>query len=212
VNTLMTALHGVRREVAATTIVAHNLANIATPGFKRWVTGEKGAYQDLSLGAPLVTGRKLDVLLPRGVFFQVSGEGGAQYVSSGSLWLDAEGKLRSSQGGEILLEGVDVLPYDVEISPDAQLQVDGSVLARIKLVSGEQLAIDASGYSQLKNVSPLNRDEIVIQTGVVENSNVQLTDEIIQVMQTLRRIESLQKVLKQEEALHARLFDALSKF
>ena len=78
------------RDVERARSIALNVANSATPGFKRWVDGDvelpaaaSGSdvlgEKDLSPGKAIVTNRPLDVFLPKGVYLEVDNIGYLDY-------------------------------------------------------------------------------------------------------------------------------------
>lgn len=212
------------RDVDLSRSVALNVTNSATPGFKRWIThGDNelsggvapnvSGGRDLSAGNPVVTGRPLDVFLPAGVFVALDSAQGELYSRGGRLSVDKAGRLLTDQGVAVRVEGAGgALPANVDITPDGRLMNEGRELGHLVLVRSDEAAMVADGVYSLGKVSEVPRGTASIETGAYESSNVQLTDEMVVMMRTLRHLESVQRVLKHEDALNERLFSTLAKF
>ena len=213
------------RDVDLSRAVALNVANSATPGFKRWVTrGSDEAAKagtapnvsggrDLSAGSAVMTGAPLDLFLPDGVFMALESAQGELYSRGGRLSVDKTGRLLTDEGRVVHVQGSGgPLPGTVTVSPDGRLMDDGREMGRLALVRSNEASLVADGAYSLNNVSDVPRGTATVEVGAYESSNVQLTDEMVTMMRTLRHLESVQRVLKHEDALNERLFSALAKF
>jgi flagellar basal body rod protein FlgG len=87
-------------------ILANNLANISTAGFKRddVMRGPDGQAQwtDFSQGAIEATGRSLDLALNGDGFFVVEAPGGTRYTRAAALGVSRQGYLVTPDGLRIL--------------------------------------------------------------------------------------------------------------
>lgn len=103
-------------------VVANNVANASTPGFKgetmvfeQYLTNDKdnfrkkiafandvATYTDFRNGAAVPTGRDLDVALEGEGFFKVQTPQGIRYTRRGSFRLDAESKVVTPEGYAVL--------------------------------------------------------------------------------------------------------------
>jgi flagellar basal-body rod protein FlgF len=121
-----TALTGLQRAQEAQAVTAHNLANAATPGFRRemaalsagYVAGGSAAlaarvqsggespHDLLNPGRLDQTGRSLDIAMDGGAWLAVQdAQGGEALTRRGDLRLDAEGRLQTGDGRPVLGEG-----------------------------------------------------------------------------------------------------------
>jgi flagellar basal-body rod protein FlgG len=165
INALHTAATGMRAQQSSMDVVANNLANATTTGFKRdrldlvdldyrpLLLAEGGVAQvglgsapgsiakEHEQGALQQTGGPLDVAIEGEGFLQVvRSDGTLAYTRAGNLQVDALGRM-GLRGGELLQPRITVPPGagEVTIAPDGQVSasVNGNVrnLGRIQTAS-----------------------------------------------------------------------------
>lgn len=162
---LYVAMTGAQEALRAQTVNNHNLANVATHGFRadlaafqsRAVDGTGYASRvyatngttgwDSTSGAMLTTGRDLDIAVNGPGWIAVEGPDGREaYTRAGDLRVDATGQLTTATGRPVLGDGgpINIPPYtsiffarDGSISIVAQGQTPDttSTVGRIKLVN-----------------------------------------------------------------------------
>jgi flagellar basal-body rod protein FlgF len=160
-NSLLVSLSQQLAAYRAMDVIANNLANASTPGFKReaakfeeYVTqtrpaeGQKGPQslsfvkdagilRDSSQGTVEQTGATYDVALAGKGFFSVQTPAGMRYTRDGHFSLDANGNLVTSQGFQVQGDGgaITITPNDGEIN----IAADGTISSVVNGV-GNQLA------------------------------------------------------------------------
>lgn len=160
-NSLLVSLSQQLAAYRAMDVIANNLANASTPGFKReaakfeeYVTqtrpaeGQKGPQslsfvkdagilRDSSQGTVEQTGATYDVALAGKGFFSVQTPAGMRYTRDGHFSLDANGNLVTSQGFQVQGDGgaITITPNDGEIN----IAPDGTISSVVNGV-GNQLA------------------------------------------------------------------------
>ena len=163
---IYTALSGAIAQQRALEVVANNVANVNTVGFRADRVSFKATLGRDIQGTPdraqrfvevdaikpenwqgrlEETGNKLDVALMGPGFLAVEGPGGEgeRYTRAGHLVTDAEGTIRTVQGRAVLDEGGSTLsvPPDtrgIEIKYDGEILLDGESVGRLKLVEFAQ--------------------------------------------------------------------------
>lgn len=212
------------RDMEQMTAVASNISNSATPGFKRWIQPQTDTTginpknmvegRDLSAGKPVVTDAPLDVYLPEGVYLATSDANQDLYVRGGQLRVDHDGQLVNEENIPIRIDGVSApLQNGIHLSPDGRVfTLNGEEIGRLSLVKSSQANLIRPSLYALEQAQAIPSGMAVIQTGAYEGSNVQITDEMVTIMKTMRHLESAQHILKHEDALNERLFSALAKF
>jgi flagellar basal-body rod protein FlgF len=146
-----------------TEVIANNLANISTPGFKAdriifaeylQSTGgsesssadaplsfvrEVGAVRDLRDGMMTPTGNAFDLAIQGTGYFAVETPGGPRYTRQGTFHLDGQGRVVTSDGYAVL--DAQSQPITMrngesrfEVSPEGQITTESGTLARIQLV------------------------------------------------------------------------------
>ena len=155
------AASGLRARTETLDLLANNLANAATSGYKSdhefynlYVSPEvqdfagPGApttvpvieknWTDFSQGTLLRTDNKLDLALDGKGFFTAKGPSGPLYTRNGSFRLSAKGQLTTSEGYPLLTEDNKTIQSQsespLEVSPDGEVQQDGQTLGKLRLV------------------------------------------------------------------------------
>jgi flagellar basal-body rod protein FlgG len=218
--------------------IALNLANVATPGYKREVvavkpfaraleearpaaagappaqaTGGPGAQAAVAIladarpGTIKVTGHALDLALVGDGFFEVMTEAGPAYTRQGDLQVDARGRLATARGHPVMGTNGEIVLTTQRPAVDAAGNVTepgvvtapGTPLARIKVVRferpgslqrlGDGLLAAGEGMALVPGDGSAR-----IRQGALENANVSSMHEMVQLIETMRHFESMQKV------------------
>lgn len=246
---LYIGMSGAKQNMLAQRAHANNLANVNTTGFKKDfaqarsmpVFGEHHptrAYAmterpgtDLSAGALMDTGRKLDVAVERDGWLAVQNDLGEEvFTRSGSMQIDVNGLVRLASGELVLGNGgpVALPPFDnlqvgsdgtisivpVGGPPDQLVEVD-----RLKLVNPPAAALEKGldGFIRRKADQAIDGPEPVdgamrVATGFLESSNVNAVEEMIANLQLSRQYEMQVKVMstaKENSEAAARLLQNL---
>lgn len=197
-------------------VAAQNIANLTTPGYKRRVAftdllasgstqdSMRGAAlsiaTDLSVGKPIQTGAALDLSLGGDGFFVLRAGDQIVYTRHGQFHRDADGRVISPQGEALQLQdgGDLVLRSDaVKIDADGAVTDGSEVVGRLAVVAIEDPArlarISTGGFTaSAQSVSPMEKPQV--RQGVLEASNVSAGDEMVAVMEAVRRAESGQRL------------------
>lgn len=132
-NVMAVALSGMQTDLAQLQKVSANMANSATPGYKREITGTTPFSQiindlssidvlanvkstiDMRQGALQKTTRSLDLAIQGNGLFEVQTPNGLAYTRRGSFQLDSQGRIVTDQGfpligdkGEIRVQSANV--------------------------------------------------------------------------------------------------------
>ena len=162
-------------------------------------------------GTVKLTGEPMDVALAGDGFFEVTTPSGPAYTRQGNFRTDAMGRLVTAQGypvmgknGEVFLTTqtpvIDAMGNVTE--PNATTGPSAvnprTPIAQIKVVKfdapktlqrlGEGLMASGSGMTVMDDAN------VQIRQGALENGNVSSMQEMMQLIQTMRHFESVQKV------------------
>lgn len=236
---LAVALGSMQQDMQRLDRVAQNLANVATPGYKREVVvarpfaemvGAAGlaqvaeaelgealppapvqVYADLRPGTVRLTGQPLDLALGGEGFFEVATEDGPAYTRAGSFRVDARGRLVTAaghavmgRGGEIQLTttrpvidatGAITEPAATQggAAPESAHPVGQLRVVRLEDPQAARRLGDGLWATGGK-VFEVEEGQAQIRQGALESSNVSSTQEMVQLVQTMRHFESMQKV------------------
>lgn len=218
----ITRLNGLQRELQ---LLANNMANISTTGFRRegvlfseFVRNLDGGEAPLSMasanarqtyftqGAMTQTGAALDLAIEGNGFFLVETQQGERLTRAGHFQTNPDGEMVTPDGHALLdLGGARVfVPVEagvVAIARDGTLSVDGAPLGQIAMVRPE----DPTQLRRITGVllEPLGEilpaEEAVIHQGFLEESNVNPLTEMARLIAVQRAYELGQSFLDRED-------------
>ncbi len=209
-------------------IIAQNVANINTPGyrgqnmvFREYVEDPRymkedmslvldyGQYQKTDAGSLKETGNPLDVALVGNGFLGINTPEGIQYTRAGNFTLDADGVLRTARGYAVAGDG----GGEIKIPRDAtEIVIDrkGTVstnqgaigqLMVVEFTSQQDLNPAGNGLYTTTAV-PLPSEKTKVLQGKLEGSNVQAVVEMTRMIQVHREYQAVQNMMESE---HERL-------
>jgi flagellar basal-body rod protein FlgF len=218
---LAVALTSMQQDMSRLDRVASNLANVSTPGFKREVlvgssfgdafssalaetrtapaaTGLDSSagpvvMTDSRAGSVRVTGQPFDLAIEGDGFFEVMTVAGPAYTRQGDFQVDARGRLVTSRGEPVMGVSGEITLTTLKPTIDSEGRVTEPLAA-----GGPGSGSPTTAVGQLKVVH-LDDLQFVegkarIRQGALENSNVSSAQEMVQLMQTMRHFEAMQKV------------------
>jgi flagellar basal body rod protein FlgG len=216
-------------------VVSHNLANVSTNGYKREGlvfndTLQRALYSDggryvgklgsggylqehftvMEQGQMTTTGNALDVAIqgPNG-FFAVQTPNGVRYTRDGAFALDSERRLTTQDGHPVLDTAnreITVTGGKIEVNGQGDVSVDGQQVATIGVFEGQVTKI-GDGLFEGKAMKVV--DEPVLQSGVLEGSNVNAIEEMIAMIQLNRIYEMAQRGALSQDEMTQKLLTAL---
>ena len=216
-------------------VLAHNLANLTTPGYRgesmlfvehlqRTEPTEEIAfvrdlatYRDLKAGPLNHTGNPLDLAIRGEGYFTVETDEGPRYTRAGSFTLDAAGRVVTSEGLPVLGESGAplVVPTDaaaLQVARDGTVSTDQGEVGRIRPVSFENeqaLAKQAGGLYDPAGQAALPVDAPVIEQGKIEGSNVAGIVEMTKMIAAVRSYQAAAKMSDEEHQRQRRAIEAL---
>jgi flagellar basal-body rod protein FlgF len=219
------ACAGLAAQTQALELVAHNLANLGTTGyrgelatFRSLLSGGgqvaqnplnsvlnnfgllSGSRTDLTAGSLVKTGNPLDLAIAGSGFFVVQSAGGAVYTRNGSFQLTPAGKLVTDQGDAVLgQQGPITVPSGaVAVSPDGTISVDGAVVEQLRIAEfspGTSLEPLGNTLYAAPPGSALVPAGSTIRQGMLEDSNVSPVESVVQLITIQRNAEMMQRAL-----------------
>ncbi len=209
-------------------IIAQNVANVNTPGyrgqnmvFSEYISDPRRMEEDMSLvldygqyqvtdpGSLKQTGAPLDVALVGNGFLGIQTPQGVQYTRAGNLTMDAEGVVRDARGLPVASQG----GGEITIPQNAQeIRIDQK-----GVISTEQGIVGQLQIAEFNNYQTLDpqgnglyaTDEVaqeaegtVVKQGFLEGSNVQAVVEMTRMIDVLREYQAVQNMMQSE---HERL-------
>lgn len=170
-------------------------------------TGMLLIQTDARPGTLKSTGQSLDVALTTPGFFEISTEAGLAYTRQGSWQLDARGRLVTAQGNPVMGQGGEIVLTRPNPVIDAAGQVfeskpgggaEATPVAQLKVVqfdNAKNLGRMGDGLLNTDQTpTQLPDSEVQLRQGFLENSNVSSMQEMVQLIQSMRHFESMQRV------------------
>jgi flagellar basal-body rod protein FlgF len=216
---------GLAAQTQALELVAHNLANLSTTGyrgeqttFRSLLAGNSGvslnplnaainnfgalsgSRLDLTAGSLAPTGNPLDAAVNGPGFFAVQSGASVVYTRDGGFHLTGTGQLVTSQGNAVLgQQGPVILPNgNVAISADGTISVDGTVVDKLRLAEfppGTNLTATGNATYSAPEGSAVAATESTTSQGMLENSNVSAMAGVVQLITVQRNAEMLSRAL-----------------
>lgn len=207
-------------------VVAHNLANVSTNGYKREglvfneqlkramfrgdgkYVGELGAggwlqehFTVMEPGNVTTTGNALDLAIQDAQgLFAVQTPAGVRYTRDGSFAIDGQRRLVTHEGLPVLDDAgreITLPSGTAEFDSAGQVSVNGSAVAKVGVYAGRVTKV-GDGLYEGANMAPI--DEPALVTGALEGSNVNAIEEMIAMIQLNRIYEMAQRgALSQDE-------------
>jgi flagellar basal-body rod protein FlgF len=229
-----TQLIGLSRQIALERqmdVVANNLANINTTGFKSeqilfaeylmpgaldqdfaWPDQELSYTQDwatihnLSGGAMVQTGNPLDIALQGEGFLTVMTPAGERYTKSGALQIDADGILVNVDGHPVLADGGEVRfeadDTDIAIAADGTVSTAAGVKGRLQLVEfANAQELVREGGNLFAAGTPAPAAATTVAQGFIERSNVSGVSEMTEMIRVSRAYQSLASLMQREDEI-----------
>ena len=201
-------------------IVANNLANMDTIGYKKDSTffqilddyekPQMKEYTDFEQGEILPTSNPLDLAINGEAYFVLQKGDQQIYTRNGKFKLSDDGYLVNGEGlkvigqnGEINLQG-NMLDENqtLTISKNGEIKVDIDTLLIVKAENRDELQKISSSNFVIKDDNYFTPDEndFSVSQGYLESSNVSAIDEMEQMIKISKNYESAQKVINYFDA------------
>lgn len=203
-------------------IIAHNMANVSTAGYKRRCNSftkvmeaqaaEAGDEDpmpgvfDFSQGSLIQTDRTLDFALYGKGFFVIETPDGPLYTRHGVFRtnetgqiVDAAGRLVAGAGGPVVVPpNIDV--SQVYVSDDGRISGQGVAIGQFQLAdfTGNEDRLVPAGlncFQVPQDVKPGEAQGCVVRQGYQEASNVRLVEELVSMITVTRLYDANTKLL-----------------
>jgi len=207
-------------------IVANNLANTSTPGYRAehnifrsflaTASGHlasnlnvaindfgilSGNQLDFAQGNLDRTGNDLDFAVQGPGFFTIQTTKGQFYTRNGNFQVSPQGQLMTSEGDPVIGENgiIRIVGGPVNVSPDGTISVNGAVAGKMKLVefpAGTQLESVGKTYYSAPRNSAVASTNSTVAQGMLESSNVNPITSTVELISVQRYAEMMQRALR----------------
>jgi flagellar basal-body rod protein FlgF len=225
---IVAAMGAFRQQTRMDHVIANNLSNAQTIGFKREVpvfqsilskTSER--FQNIQkdtvrisfLPGPIQkTGNDLDLAIEGEGFFKVKTPDGVRYTRNGNFSLNKDQVLINASGFPVLGQRgseITVTGKKIAVGTNGSVMADGNEVDQIAVVTFPGLdVLQKEGYTLMKNGSPgqeeIKAPDTQVVQGALEASNVNAVDEMIGLMDSYRTYESCLKIIQSDNAMDSK--------
>jgi flagellar basal-body rod protein FlgF len=234
------AASGLRARMESLELLANNIANASTGGYKAdrefysLYAGDEAWDPDAVATMPVIerpwvdqtqgvihaTGNPLDLALSGSGFFSVGGPNGPLYTRNGSFHMAADGKLITAEGYAV--QGARGAPITlqpgrpVEILDDGTVKQDGAVVGQLEVAdftSTAGLTKQGANYFRVTDpaVRPSTPGGTTIQQGKLEASNTGSAEAAVRLVNVMRQFEMLQKAVSLGADMNRRAVEEVAK-
>ena len=208
-------------------MTSNNMANVNTPGFKKDVPVFEGYLVKQSKtyfgqGPFKLTENDLDLALDGPGFFQVETPNGIRYSRNGTFNVNSDGQIVTPDGYPLV--GAGFVPEGarkVSIDQDGRVQVvdqDGEFadIGQVELVEfTDNNMLVKEGYDfyvpKSPDFEPFPAEATNIEQGFLEMSNVNAVNESVQLIETQRIYEALQKIVHTKQEMDQKVIGEVGK-
>jgi flagellar basal-body rod protein FlgF len=237
----ITAASGMRARMESLDMLANNIANAETGGYKTdrefysvYTSEEARAsgtddsaglpvieknYTDYSQGSMRVTSNPLDLGIQGKGFFAVDSPAGVAYTRNGSFQVTAAGKLvngdgyavRDSAGKPITLDAT----LAVDVSSDGTISQSGQAVAKLAVLDfANQGDLVKQGNTMFRATDPKavpKPSSATVQQGRLESSNVTSSESTVRLVSVMRQFDMLQKATHIGQTMNSKAIDEVAK-
>jgi len=218
------AAAGLRARIESLDMVANNIANASTGGYKgdgefyTLFTSEAAKadgsepstlpmiekpWTDFSQGSLEPTNNPLDLGLSGKGFFAVQGPSGALYTRNGNFQVTSTGTIETIDGYALTEKGGQSLKADpnkpLEISLDGNIRQGGQLLGQLNLVEFKDPSVlvkQGNNYFRTAgNQTPTEATNVQVHQGKIEASNVNASQAAVRLVSVMRQFEMMQKAV-----------------
>ena len=224
---------GALRQERRYSIIANNMANSQTVGFKKDVmvfrkvvdeATDRVKPQDMGRvitsfqqGNLQRTGNTLDLAIDGEGFFKVQTPNGIRYTRAGSFSLSPEKILVNENGfpvmgrsGEITINGKDIV-----IDRDGSVTVNGGIVDQISVVRlAEPNLLKKEGQTMMKLEGPpreMAADPSQVVQGALESSNTNVIEEMMRMLDAQRTYETCVRLIQSNDEMNSKIVNEVGK-
>ncbi|SMC19374.1 flagellar basal-body rod protein FlgG [Desulfacinum hydrothermale DSM 13146] len=203
-----TAVLGAIQEGKKMDVVANNLANAATPGYRKEAARfsqfmEMETYTKTDPGPIHRTGNPWDIAIRGRGYLRVQTDKGERYTRAGNLTVNDQGQLVTQDGWPVLGQGgvIELTGTDFRVDPTGQVYDGEEAVDMLDVVifpPGTQLRHEGSNLlvPTQAGAVPMPAADYEVEQGALEGANFSVVEEMTHMIETSRVYETCQKIAK----------------
>jgi flagellar basal-body rod protein FlgF len=240
-NSLLVSLSQQLAAYRSMDVIANNIANVSTPGFRREeqtfqeyvahlappegqagiqdvsFVQEGGIVRDMSQGPRQATGAPLDLAIEGDGYFVVKTPAGDRYTRNGHFTLDADGQIVDDAGDAVQGDGgtisISTDDGDIHFGPDGTISGKNGQIGKIRIVTfAHETALAKQGANLYAAAEqPTAAAGFTLTQGMLEASNVQPVVEISRMIDVMRAYQATATLTESQENLLRQAIDKLGQ-
>jgi flagellar basal-body rod protein FlgF len=234
INGMLESSRGCMKEEFRMDIISSNLSNINVIGFKK----DRISFQkildktsvsanapanvtirpDMEQGDLNGTGNELDLAIVGKGFFKVNTENGIRYTRKGNFTLDPDGMLITQSGDKVMGKSgpIKITGANINIDKKGNIQTDNGIISQLAVVDFENYkGISKEGknlfVNQMEDPEMELPGETTISQGYIELSNVNASEEMVNMIHSTRAFESYMKSMRVIDELNNQAINQVGK-
>jgi flagellar basal-body rod protein FlgF len=234
------AASGMRARMESLEMLANNLANVETGGFKAdreffsiYTSDDASAnpqtgdlptlpliethWTDLAQGNMITTANPFDFAIDGDGLFAIQTQGGLRYTRNGNFRIGASGTLTTADGSPVRAQGGGAIQLEpgmpVEVLPDGTVQQAGQAVGQLELAAFEQGSLDKIGANYFVPVEGAKAKPATgaVLQGRLEQSNVGAAESSVRLVAIMRQFEMLQKAMNIGNELNRKAIEEVAR-
>jgi flagellar basal-body rod protein FlgF len=239
-NLSITAASGMRARMESLELLANNLANVETGGYKADrefyslytsmdaspdpATGDsttlpviENHWTDLAQGDFKTTNNPLDLAIDGDGMFAVQTPRGVRYTRNGSFRVGPGGALTTSDGSPLRARGGGQITVDpavpFEVLPDGSVKQGGAIAGQLELASFGNTSLNKEGANYFALAAGASQKAAAgkVLQGKLESSNVGPAESAVRLVAIMRQFEILQKAMMIGNDMNKRAIEEVAR-
>jgi len=236
-DTLHTIAALMQSDAEALRLIGQNIANAESVAYRREIPVAHASFDDvvsklsslddapaarvqsaidLRAGTLQSTASPLDLAIEGRGFFVIAAAEGEAFTRRGDFRLDSQGLLVTQAGDPVMgvAGAIRIGSGTPSIAADGTVRSGEEIVGRLRMVeieSDAQLQPTQNGSYTLGDGQPIESTASRVQQGFLETSNVESVNEMIRLMETMRRFEAAQKFARSYDDLLDQAITTLGK-
>jgi len=163
-------------------------------------------YTDFSKGNYEGTDQSTDLAINGNGFFVVGTNDGERYTKAGNFAVDSAGYLVTEDGNYVLGENgkIHVGTSDFAVSADGTITAGGKTVDTLRLETFEDLTVlrkqGDNLYYAYGGAAPVAATDTTVKQGMLEGSNVDISNEMVDMLSLYRKYEANQKMVSMTDS------------
>ncbi|HXI40147.1 MAG TPA: flagellar hook basal-body protein [Bryobacteraceae bacterium] len=237
----ISAASGLRARMETLDMLANNMANASTGGFKLdrefyslYVSPEADGsagtlttvpliekhWTDFSQGTLTPTGNSLDLALSGKGFFAVSAPSGVLYTRNGSFRLSPKGVLVTPEGYPVQAQNLKFIQSNsngpLQVMRDGEVRQDGQTLGKLQLVDfPAEAGVAKEGNNYFRPADPKIKltpaAAAQVEQGKIEDSNVSPAESAVRLVSVMRQFEMLNRAVALGADMNKRAIEEVAR-